>query len=73
MVDDDPNELSVGIKSRLVAVDLELFSNLPGAQPVFAFLAAEHVGSCHLGSSTPMNLVYLKAPYTMYDKNKFQH
>jgi len=37
MVDDGPIERGVGIKSRLVAEDLELFSNLPGAQPVSAF------------------------------------
>jgi len=54
MVDDGPNERSVGIKSRLVAEDLELFSNLPGAQPFSAPLAAERVGSCHLRSTTPL-------------------
>ena len=48
MVDDGPNERSVGMKLRLVAEDLQLFSNLPGAQPVSAPLVAEHVGSCHI-------------------------
>jgi len=52
MVDDGPNERSVAIKSRLVAKDLELFSNLPGAQPVFTPLVAEHVGLYHLQLTT---------------------
>jgi len=45
-------ERSVGIKSRLVAEDLESFSNLPGAQPVSVPLAAERVGSCHVRWTT---------------------
>jgi len=52
MVDDGPDERSVGIKSRLMAEDLELFSNLPGAQLVSAPLAAERVGLCHVRSTT---------------------
>jgi len=46
MVNDEPNERSVGIRLRLVSEDLGLF--LPGAQPVSTPLAAESVGSCHL-------------------------
>ena len=54
MVDNGPNERSVGIKSRLVAEYLEFLSNLPGAQPVSVPLAAERVGSCHLRSTAPL-------------------
>ena len=54
MVEDDPNERSVGIRSRLVAEDVVLFLNLPGAQPVSAPLAAELVCSCHLRSTMPL-------------------
>jgi len=54
MVDRAPNERTVGIRSRLVAKDLGVFSNLPGAHPFSWPLAAERVGSCHLGSTTPV-------------------
>ena len=54
MVDDGPNERSVGIRLRLVAEDLGLFSNLPGAQQVSAPLAAERDGSCHLRLAAPL-------------------
>ena len=46
MVNDGPNERSVGIRSRPVSEDLGLL--LPVAQPVSAPLAAERVSSCHL-------------------------
>jgi len=46
MVNDGPNERSVGIRSRLVSEDVGLL--LSGAQPVSAPLAGERVGSCHL-------------------------
>ena len=54
MVEDGRKGCSLGIKVRLVAEDLGLFSNLPGAQPVSGPLAAERVGSCHLQSTTPL-------------------
>jgi len=51
MVDDGLNELSVGIRLRLVAEDLGVFSNLPGVHLFSAPLAAEHVNSCDCQST----------------------
>jgi len=60
MVNDGPNERSVGIRLRLVSEDLGLF--LPGAQPISAPLAAESVGSCHLDWLRLSKMVEQDAP-----------